>query len=123
MRGTLAPGTPVALSGIARGLDPALAPGRARRGHRAADHRRGTTTPASRRGSGGRTISGVWASTSGPVPWSRPRPPLSAEEADALAADGAIAWDMESAWLARQLPDHPVAVVRAIVEPGTGPAA
>ncbi len=29
---------------------------------------------------------------------------------------GAIAWDAESAWLAQQLPHHPVVVVRTIVE-------
>jgi len=43
---------------------------------------------------------------------------LTAEQAAQLAADGAIAWDMESVWVARQLSDHPVAVVRTIVDTG-----
>jgi 4-hydroxy-3-methylbut-2-enyl diphosphate reductase len=41
---------------------------------------------------------------------------LSPEQMAELAADGAVAWDMESAWLARQLPDHSFAVVRTIVD-------
>jgi 4-hydroxy-3-methylbut-2-enyl diphosphate reductase len=49
--------------------------------------------------------------------------PLSAEEATAFAADGAIAWDMESAWLARQLPDHALAVVRVFIGPSSEGAA
>ena len=54
LRESLAAGTPVALSGIARRLVPELAPGDARRGHRASDHRRDTTTSTSRGGPGGR---------------------------------------------------------------------
>jgi 4-hydroxy-3-methylbut-2-enyl diphosphate reductase len=49
----------------------------------------------------------------GPVVSSSGR--LSDEEAAAFAAGGAIAWDMDSAWLARHLPDHSLAVVRTIV--------
>ena len=47
---------------------------------------------------------------------------LSDAEAARLAADGAIAWDTESAWVARQLPDHPVAAVRVIADRGEGQA-
>jgi 4-hydroxy-3-methylbut-2-en-1-yl diphosphate reductase len=42
--------------------------------------------------------------------------PLSADRSSEPATAGAIAWDTESAWLAQQLPDHPVVVVRTVVD-------
>jgi len=117
MREQLAPGTPVALAGIARRLDPGLAPGAlvVATELRTTDGRPPRHLPAAELVAGDLARLGLHVRT-GPLvssSW-----PLSAEEARALAADGAIAWDMESAWLARQLPDHPIAVVRAIVETG-----
>jgi len=117
IRESLASGTPVALAGIARRLDPGLAPGAL---VVATELRTTDGTPPRRLPSAELVAAdlarlGLHVRT-GPLvssPW-----PLSAEEAKVLAADGAIAWDMESAWLARQLPDHPIAVVRAIVETG-----
>jgi len=117
MKGSLAAGTPVALSGIARRLDPDLAPGAlvVATELRATDGTPPRRLPAADLVAGDLRRLGLHVRT-GPLvssSW-----PLSAEEAQVLAADGAIAWDMESAWVARQLPDHPIAVVRAIVETG-----
>jgi 4-hydroxy-3-methylbut-2-enyl diphosphate reductase len=117
MRESLASGTPVALAGIARRLDPSLAPGAlvVATELRTTDGTPPRRLPAAELVAGDLARLGLHVRT-GPLvssSW-----PLSAEEAKALAADGAIAWDMESAWLARQLPDHPIAVVRAIVETG-----
>jgi 4-hydroxy-3-methylbut-2-enyl diphosphate reductase len=117
MRESLAAGTPVALAGIARRLDPGLAPGALV----VATELRTTDGTPPRRLPSAELVAGDLARLglhvrTGPLvssSW-----PLSSEEAKVLAADGAIAWDMESAWLARQLPDHPIAVVRAIVETG-----
>ena len=117
MRESLAAGTPVALAGIARRLDPGLAPGALV----VATELRTTDGTPPRRLPSAELVAGDLARLglhvrTGPLvssPW-----PLSAEEAKVLANEGAIAWDMESAWLARQLPDHPIAVVRAIVETG-----
>jgi 4-hydroxy-3-methylbut-2-enyl diphosphate reductase len=117
MRESLAAGTPVALAGIARRLDPGLAPGAlvVATELRSTDGTPPRRLPAAELVAGDLARLGLHVRT-GPLvssSW-----PLSAEEAKALAAEGAIAWDMESAWLARQLPDHPIAVVRAIVETG-----
>jgi 4-hydroxy-3-methylbut-2-enyl diphosphate reductase len=117
IRESLAPGTPVALAGIARRLDPGLAPGAlvVATELRTTDGTPPRRLPAADLVAGDLRRLGLHVRT-GPLvstSW-----PLSAEEAEVLAADGAIAWDMESAWLARQLPDHPMAVVRAIVETG-----
>jgi len=117
IRESLASGTPVALAGIARRLDPGLAPGALV----VATELRTTEGTPPRRLPAAELVAGDLARLglhvrTGPLvssSW-----PLSSEEAKVLAADGAIAWDMESAWLARQLPDHPIAVVRAIVETG-----
>jgi 4-hydroxy-3-methylbut-2-enyl diphosphate reductase len=117
IRESLASGTPVALAGIARRLDPGLAPGALV----VATELRTTDGTPPRRLPSAELVAGDLARLglhvrTGPLvssSW-----PLSSEEAKVLAADGAIAWDMESAWLARQLPDHPIAVVRAIVETG-----
>jgi 4-hydroxy-3-methylbut-2-enyl diphosphate reductase len=117
IRESLASGTPVALAGIARRLDPGLAPGAlvVATELRTTDGTPPRRLPAAELVAGDLARLGLHVRT-GPLvssSW-----PLSAEEAKVLAADGAIAWDMESAWLARQLPDHPIAVVRAIVETG-----
>ena len=117
MREQLAAGTPVALAGIARRLDPGLAPGAlvVATELRTTDGSPPRRLPAAELVAGDLARLGLHVRT-GPLvssSW-----PLSAEEEKAFAADGAIAWDMESAWLAGQLPDHPFAVVRAIVETG-----
>jgi len=117
IRESLACGTPVARAGIARRLDPGLAPGAlvVATELRTTDGTPPRRLPAAELVAGDLARLGLHVRT-GPLvssSW-----PLSSEEAKVLAADGAIAWDMESAWLARQLPDHPIAVVRAIVETG-----
>jgi 4-hydroxy-3-methylbut-2-enyl diphosphate reductase len=117
MRESLAAGTPVALAGIARRLDPGLTPGAlvVATELRTTDGMPPRRLPAADLVARDLQRLGLHVRT-GPLvssSW-----PLSAEEAKVLADDGAIAWDMESAWLARQLPDHPIAVVRAIVETG-----
>jgi 4-hydroxy-3-methylbut-2-enyl diphosphate reductase len=117
MRESLAAGTPVALSGMARRLAPDLAPGAlvVATELRTTDGAPPRPLPAADlvarelRRLGLHVRIGPLVSTSSP---------LSPEQVESLASDGAIAWDMESAWLARQLPDHPIAVVRAIVETG-----
>jgi 4-hydroxy-3-methylbut-2-enyl diphosphate reductase len=117
MRESLASGTPVALAGIARRLDPSLAPGAlvVATELRTTDGTPPRPLPAADLVASDLQRLGLHVRT-GPLVSSSS--PLSAEEAEVLAADGAIAWDMESAWLARQLPDHPIAVVRVIVESG-----
>jgi 4-hydroxy-3-methylbut-2-en-1-yl diphosphate reductase len=114
--GTLAPGTAVALSGVAYGLEGEEQPAE----FVVATELRTTDGTAPRalpsaflvandlRRLGLRVRTGPVVSTS-----STPSP---AEQAT-LAAAGAVAWDMESAWLAHQLPDHPLAVVRSVVTP------
>ncbi len=118
LRESLAAGTPVALSGIARRLDPALAPGAlvVATELRSTDGTPPRHLPAAALVARDLQQLGLHVRT-GPLVSSSS--PVSAEEAEILAAEGAIAWDMESAWLARQLPDHPMAVVRAIVETGS----
>jgi 4-hydroxy-3-methylbut-2-en-1-yl diphosphate reductase len=115
MRDSLAAGTPVALSGVAYRLDPALPAGALVVGTelRSTDGTPPRPLPAAalvakdlrRRGLN------VWT---GPLVSSSHE--LSVDEAAQLAADGAIAWDTESAWVARELPDHPVAAVRVIAD-------
>jgi 4-hydroxy-3-methylbut-2-enyl diphosphate reductase len=114
---SLAAGTPVALSGMARRLAPDLVPGALVVATEiwTTDGTPPRPLPAADLVASDLRRLGLHVRT-GPLVSSAS--PLSAEEAQALAADGAIAWDMESAWLARQLPDHPIAVVRAIVESG-----
>jgi 4-hydroxy-3-methylbut-2-enyl diphosphate reductase len=110
---------PVALVGVAGGLDP--------------DLRLGQLVVATevRTVDGGivRTLPGAeWIAhdlrhmgldvRTGPIV-STPRIVRGAERAE-LAATDAVAVDMESAWLADQLPDRPVAVVRAISDTAEG---
>ena len=121
MRDSLAPGTPVALSGVAYGLDPALRPGALVVGTElwATDGTPPRPLPAAALVAKDLRRLGLHVWTGPSV--SSPRQ-LSDEEAARLAADGAIAWDTESAWVARQLPDHPVAAVRVIADRGEGRA-
>jgi 4-hydroxy-3-methylbut-2-enyl diphosphate reductase len=114
--GTLAPGTAVALSGPSYRLGDVGPPAE----FVVATELRTTDGTATRvlpsaflvandlRRLGLRVHTGPVVSTS-----SVPSP----EQKERLAAGGAVAWDMESAWLAHQLPDHPLAVVRAVVGP------
>jgi nucleoside phosphorylase len=122
MRETLVPGTPVALSGIAHGLDPALRPGELI----VATELQATDGTPPRRLPDAELVAsdlrrlGLHVRTGPLISTSRA---ITAEESAGLAAGGAVAWDMESAWLALQVPDHPVAVVRVIVDTGRGEAA
>jgi 4-hydroxy-3-methylbut-2-en-1-yl diphosphate reductase len=118
MRESLAAGTPVALSGMARRVATDLAPGAlvVATELRTTDGSPPRPLPAADLVASDLQRLGLHVRTGPLVSVSSP---LSAEEVEVLAADGAIAWDMESAWLARQLPDHPIAVVRAIVETGS----
>jgi 4-hydroxy-3-methylbut-2-en-1-yl diphosphate reductase len=117
LRESLVAGTPVALSGMAHRLAADLVPGAlvVATELRTTDGTPPRPLPAADLVAGDLQRLGLHVRT-GPLVSSSS--PLSAEEAEALAAEGVIAWDMESAWLARQLPDHPIAVVRAIVESG-----
>jgi 4-hydroxy-3-methylbut-2-enyl diphosphate reductase len=121
LRESLAPGTPVALSGVAYGLDPTLPPGALVVGTElwATDGTapRPLPTAALVAKDLRRLGLSVWT---GPLVSSTHA--LSVTEAAQFAADGAIAWDTESAWVAHQLPDHPVAAVRVIAAPGEGQA-
>ena len=121
LRESLAPGTPVALSGVAYGLDPALAPGALVVATElwATDGTPPRRLPAAALVAKDLRRLGLHVWT-GPLVSSSHE--LSVEEAAQLAADGAIAWDTESAWVALQLPDHPVAAVQAIADPGEGQA-
>lgn len=121
LRETLTRSAPVALLGIAHGLDPALRPGElvVATELRTTDGTAQRSLPAAAlvardlRRLGLAVRIGPVVSTSGA---------LSDAEAVRLLAEGAIAWDTESAWVARQLPDHPIAVVRVIADSGDGQA-
>jgi 4-hydroxy-3-methylbut-2-enyl diphosphate reductase len=117
----LPPALPVALSGVAHGLDPALRPGElvVATEIRATDGSAPRPVPAAPLVARDLHRLGLQVRC-GPVV-SCPTAPT-AREATAFAAAGAIAWDTESAWMARQLPDHPLAVVRAVVETGRNEA-
>jgi 4-hydroxy-3-methylbut-2-en-1-yl diphosphate reductase len=114
---TLAPGTPVAVSGAAHGVHPELRPGE-------------LVVATELRGTDGTPVRLLPAAAlvaadlrrlgldvrCGPVVSSATN--LSSEQVAELAASGAIAWDTDSAWLARSLGDHPMAVVRTVVDTG-----
>jgi 4-hydroxy-3-methylbut-2-enyl diphosphate reductase len=121
MRGTLAPGTPVALSGTARALDPRLRPGElvVATELRSADGARPYPLPGADLLAKDLQRLGLEVRI-GPLVSSRLA--LSRQQEAEFAASGAIAWDTESAGVARQLSDHPVAVVRTIVDTGRGEA-
>ncbi|HWF14736.1 MAG TPA: 4-hydroxy-3-methylbut-2-enyl diphosphate reductase [Acidimicrobiales bacterium] len=111
----VAAGTPVALTGVAHGLDPALRPGqlvvatelRATDGSPARPLPAGELVAQDLRRLGLDVRCGPIVSSAAPISSG-----LSSERGVA----GAIAWDAESAWLAQHLPHHPVVVVRTVVE-------
>jgi 4-hydroxy-3-methylbut-2-enyl diphosphate reductase len=113
LAGTLAPGRPLAIVGIAGGLEPSLEPGHLvvadslhppdGSGPVALPH---ADSVAEALRSHGRPVrvGAVACSTS----------IVHGAARAALAAGGALAVEMESIWLARALQDHPLAVVRAV---------
>ncbi len=115
LRANLTADVPVAVCGAAHGLDPNLRPGQlvVATELRATDGSPPRCIPAAdlvardlrRLGLDVRCGPIVSGST-----------PLSPDRSSELTKAGAIAWDTESAWLAQQLPDHPVVVVRTIVD-------
>jgi 4-hydroxy-3-methylbut-2-enyl diphosphate reductase len=119
LRTTLVPGTPVALSGTANGLVPALLPGdlvvatelRSTDGTPPRPLPSAALLAGDLRRLGFRVVTGPVVSTA-----TAPSP----GEVAALARDGAVAWDMESSWVAHQLAGHPFAVVRSIT--GSAPS-
>jgi 4-hydroxy-3-methylbut-2-enyl diphosphate reductase len=106
---------PVALCGVAHGLDPTLRPGQlvVATELRATDGSPTRSIPAAvlvardlrRLGLDVRCGPIVSALT-----------PLTEGQSSELAKAGAIAWDTESAWLAKQLSDHPLVAVRTVVD-------
>jgi 4-hydroxy-3-methylbut-2-enyl diphosphate reductase len=117
----LAAGTAVALVGVAGGLSSELRPGDIV----VASALRDTESPASLELSGVPVLAaeferaGIKVHVGALV--SSPRY-VKAGERESLAASGAVAVDMESAWVMRALPDHPRAVVRSVSDtPDCGP--
>jgi 4-hydroxy-3-methylbut-2-enyl diphosphate reductase len=115
LRETLHPGTAVALSGLAYALHPASTAGEVV----VATELRATDGTATRHLPSAALVASDLRRLGlqvriGPIVSSPSA--LSPQQMAELAADGAIAWDMESAWVARQLPDHSFAVVRTIVD-------
>ncbi len=110
---SLAPGDPVALFGLAHGLDPELRPGElvVATEVRSTDGTPPRPLPAASLLASDLRHQGLQVRT-GPIV-SSPED-VSDETARELVAAGALAWDSESAWLALELPDHPMAAVRAI---------
>ncbi len=121
MRESLAVGTPVALSGVAHTLDPTIRPGELVVATElwATDGTPTRRLPASALVARDLERLGLTVRT-GPLVSSSGA--LSVEEATRLGADGAIAWDTESAWVALHLADYPVAAVRVIADPQEGQA-
>ncbi|HEY3845420.1 MAG TPA: 4-hydroxy-3-methylbut-2-enyl diphosphate reductase [Acidimicrobiales bacterium] len=117
LRVALAPGAPVALCGTARGLDPTLRTGElvVATELRTTDGSAPRVLPAAPLVADDLHRLGLDVRC-GPVISSATAP--SAREGAAFAAAGAIAWDTESAWVAQELPDHPLAAVRTVVETG-----
>ncbi len=115
VRANLAADVPVALCGVAHGLDPSLRPGQlvVATELSATDGGPPRSIPAAvlvardlrRLGLEVRCGPLVSGST-----------PLSAVQSSESGKAGAIAWDTESAWLAQQLPDRPLVVVRTVVD-------
>ena len=115
LRETLDPGTAVALSGLAYPLHPDQRAGEVV----VATELRATDGTATRHLLSAALVASDLRRLGLPVrigPIVSSSSALSPEQTAELAADGAIAWDMESAWLAHQLPDHSFAVVRTIVD-------
>ena len=108
-----APGYPVALFGLAHGLHPELRPGElvVATEVRSTDGTPPRPLPSASLLANDLRHRGLYVRT-GPIVCSPED--VSDETARELVAAGALAWDSESAWLALELPDHPVAAVRAI---------
>jgi 4-hydroxy-3-methylbut-2-enyl diphosphate reductase len=115
VRANLTADAPVALCGGAHGLDPTLRPGqlvvatelRATDGHPPLPLPSGALVARDLQRLGLDVRCGPIVSAS---------EPLSADQSSISASAGALAWDTESAWLAQQLPGHPVVVVRTVVD-------
>jgi 4-hydroxy-3-methylbut-2-enyl diphosphate reductase len=117
LRAALSPALPVAIAGVAHGLDPALRPGEVvvATEVRATDGSPARLLPAAPLVARDLRRLGL-AVRCGPIVSSHTA--LTTPQRAAYAAAGAIAWDTESAWVARQVPDRPLSVVRAVVDTG-----
>ena len=117
VKANLTAGAPVALCGVAHGLDPTLRPGQLVVATElwATDGRPPRPIPAGVLVAHDLGKCGLDVRC-GPIV-SRTTP-LSGDGSSDQATTGAIAWDTESAWLAQQLPDHPLSVVRTVVDTG-----
>ena len=113
---TLSPGQPVVLAGISGGLDPGLAPGDVVVATTVRDpegidielsHTDASDVAAELRRAGRTVHVGPIASATTIV---------HGERRAALARTGALAVDMESAWVARALPSHRLVVVRVVAD-------
>jgi len=110
------PGAPVVLAGISGGLDPALAPGeivvatsvRAPDGEELVLSADDAAAVASELRAAGRTVH------LGPIVSSKTL--VHGERRAQLAETGALAVDMESAWVARALADHRLVIVRLVAD-------
>ncbi|HWE67079.1 MAG TPA: 4-hydroxy-3-methylbut-2-enyl diphosphate reductase [Acidimicrobiales bacterium] len=112
-----APGSPVAIAGVAHALEPGLRPGELLvaselRGRDGAPPRLLPSAALL-----ARDLQQLGLSVRcGPL-LSSPTP-VTADQTRALAAAGALAWDTDSSPLAAPLADHPLAVVRVVVDAG-----
>jgi 4-hydroxy-3-methylbut-2-en-1-yl diphosphate reductase len=117
VRAKLTPEEPVALCGVAHGLDPTLRPGQlvVATELRATDGSPPRSIPAAVLVASDLRRLGLDVRCGPIVSGSAP---LSEGHSSELAKAGAIAWDTESAWLAKQVPDHPLVAVRTVVDTG-----
>jgi 4-hydroxy-3-methylbut-2-enyl diphosphate reductase len=112
----IAPGEPVVLAGISGGLDPALAPGeivvatsvRAPDGEELILSASDAAAVAAELRGAGRSVH------LGPIVSSRTL--VHGERRAELSRSGALAVDMESAWVARALADHRLVIVRLVAD-------
>ena len=112
----IAPGGPVVLAGISGGLDPALAPGeivvatsvRAPEGEELVLSADDAEAVASALRGAGRSVH------LGPIVSSRTL--VHGERRAELSRSGALAVDMESAWVARALAEHRLVIVRLVAD-------
>jgi 4-hydroxy-3-methylbut-2-enyl diphosphate reductase len=110
------PGAPVVLAGISGGLDPALAPGeivvatsvRAPDGEDLVLSADDAAAVAAELRAAGRTVH------LGPIVSSKTL--VHGERRAELAQTGALAVDMESAWVARALADHRLVILRVVAD-------
>jgi len=112
----IAPGAPVVLAGISGGLDPSLRPGeivvatsvRGPDGDELALSAADASAVATALRGAGRSVH------LGPIVSSKTL--VHGERRAELARSGALAVDMESAWVARALPDHRLVIVRLVAD-------